>query len=181
MKITLEFLNKIYACPEDITFVKENKLIGLEVVDFIEKLIELDKLQLASWLTARALSKVDRVRYAVFAAEQVLHIFEEKYLGDDRPRKAIEAARFYINNPSVTASRAVAAAARDAYDAYAYAAASVAYAPSRVAAAAHAAYDAAHVADAAHAAYDAYATYDVADDKMFKKIIKNGIKLLKEV
>ena len=38
MKMTLDILNKICICyPKDIEFIKENKLIGLEDIDFIEK------------------------------------------------------------------------------------------------------------------------------------------------
>ena len=58
----------------------------------------------------------DSVALAVYAAESVLPIFEKRYPKDDRPRKAIEAAK------SGAAARADAAAARADADA-AYAAA----------------------------------------------------------
>ncbi len=48
MKITLMFLKK-FDDPDVIEFVKENKLIGLEALDLIEKLIELNKPTLANW------------------------------------------------------------------------------------------------------------------------------------
>jgi len=48
------------------------------------------------------------IQYAVDCAERVLHIYEDKYPGDYRPRKAIEAAR------SVNAAYAAAYAAADA-------------------------------------------------------------------
>ena len=74
-------------------------------------------------------------------AEHVLHIFENRYPEDDRPRKAIQASRSIVS-----------AAAYDA-DAYAYAAADAD-------AAAYAAY-------AADVAYDVYDAYDVAYDAAY--------------
>jgi hypothetical protein len=88
-------------------------------------------------------------------AESVLHIFESKYPDDDRPRKAIAAAR---GNASAAADAAYAAAA----DATAAAADATADAAAAAAADAYAAYAAA--ADAAYAAYAAAAdaTYAAA-------------------
>jgi len=67
--------------------------------------------------------KKDSVRLAIFAAEQVLHFYEERHPGDVRPRKAIEAAKRYLDDPSAAYAAAYAAAAADAADAAAYAAA----------------------------------------------------------
>jgi len=55
--------------------------------------------------------KTISVKVAIFSAESVLNIFEEKYPDDDRPRKAIEAAKNYLENPT----KAAAAAADAAY------------------------------------------------------------------
>ena len=63
---------------------------------------------------------------AIFSAELVLHIFEEKYPEDKRPRLAIEAAKKWLVNPSKETAAAAAAAAAAAYAAYA--AADAAYA-----------------------------------------------------
>jgi hypothetical protein len=54
------------------------------------------------------------VKLAIFCAERVLHIFEEKYPNDDRPRKAIEAAK---NGGDRNAADAAAYVAADAADA----------------------------------------------------------------
>jgi hypothetical protein len=87
------------------------------------------------------------VLLAAFCARQVLHIFEDRYPGDDRPRKAIEAAE------SGNASAASADAAHDAaYDAAAHAAAHAASGAAYAHAAAHAASAAAYAAAAASAA-----------------------------
>ena len=91
------------------------------------------------------------VQLAVFLARQVLPIFEKKYPNNDRPRKSIEAAEAWIENPTEENRQKAIEARRSAYAA-AYAAAAYA------ADAAYAAYagDAAYAADAA-AAYAAYA------------------------
>lgn len=64
----------------------------------------------------------DSIMLAVYAAELVLDVFEQKHPGDERPRKAIEAAKAWLANPSADAARAAA----DAADAAARAAADVA-------------------------------------------------------
>jgi len=45
-------------------------------------------------------TKEDSVKLAVFASEQVLGIYEKQYPNDDRPRKAIEAAKAWLKNPT---------------------------------------------------------------------------------
>ena len=65
--------------------------------------------------------------YAIYAAEQVIGIFEKKYPIDKRPRKAIEAAKAYLKRPCAETKKAAYAAAyaayAAAYAAYAYASA----------------------------------------------------------
>ena len=60
--------------------------------------------------------KEESVKLAIFAAELVIDIYEKKYPNDDRPRKAIEAAKGWLENPSeaiwaAEAARAARAAA----------------------------------------------------------------------
>ena len=83
------------------------------------------------------------VRIAIECATHVLGKFEAKHPGDKRPRKAIEAAQKWVDNPTNENAAADAAAAAAAAAAYAFAAA---------AAAAYAAAD-----DAYAAADDGYA------------------------
>jgi hypothetical protein len=143
-------------------------------------------LNYANWLIARVLSRKNALRYAVFAARQVLHLVKDQ----DASLKAIEAAEAVIKKDSAEnrekarkaaadAARAVAYAnyaAADAADAAADAARAVAYANYAAAAAADAA-DA--VAYANYAAADAArAVADAARKEMNIKILKYGIKLL---
>ena len=46
-----------------------------------------------TWVAFRLMTKEQAVQVAALIAESVLHIYESKYPGDDRPRKAIEAAK----------------------------------------------------------------------------------------
>ena len=89
----------------------------------------------ANWTICRVLNSRQKIQYAIFAAEQVIDIFEKKYPEDKRPRQAIEASIEYLKNPTKenanTASAAASAA--DAADA-AYAAYAAAYAAADAAA-----------------------------------------------
>jgi hypothetical protein len=100
-----------------------------------------------------------RIVFAILCAESVLSVFEDKYPQDNRPRLAIQAAKYYLQNKNNAADAARAA------DAAAYAAAYAADAAAYAAAyAADAAADAAAYAAAYAAA--AYAT-DVAADAAY--------------
>ena len=110
-------------------------------------------------LEVGALTKGEAVFFAADCAERVLAVFERAYPTDNRPRKAIEAAR---SGASVAVARAAALAA--------HAAARVALADGPIAAA-HAARAAGHGAATIHvathaaaaAAYAARAATDVGE------------------
>ena len=116
-----------------------------------------------AWIVAKMEGKFGITRQTlVFAlcdcAELSLHIFEEKYPDDKRPRMALDVTRKWANGEATDNELKKAADAADAaYAAYA------AYAAAYAAHAAHAAYAAAYAAHAAyaaaHAAYAAYAAY----------------------
>ena len=126
-------------------------------------------------------TKKDSVKLAIFSAEQVIKFYEEKYPNDDRPRKAIKAAKEWLKNPSkksrAAAYDAAAAANAAAYATNAYAAydAAAAYAAAAADAAAAAVYATA-AADAA-----AYATNAYARKRMMDKIKKYFLKLVKNL
>jgi hypothetical protein len=202
MKVTSEFLKEKNACVEGLRWVTKNNLIGLEDIDFVKKLIENDQLNWANWLIVRVMNYNQYVSYAIFAAEQVISIYEKKYPNDNRPYKAIEAARKCIENPTDKNKNAAAAAAADAAyaaadadaaaaAAYAAAAAAAYAAYAAAAAAAYAAYAAAADAYAAAAAYAAYAAaadayaaaadaYAAARKDMRIKILEYGLSLLEK-
>ena len=173
MIITKRWLEKKEACSEAIEyFTKQNK--KKDPIYWVKHLIKIGKLDWANWFIVRCMKYKQYVSYAVFAAEQVLPIFEKKYPNDDRPRKAIKAARKCIKNPSkANKAYAYASAYADAA-AGAAAAAAYAYASAYADASAYASADAAAYAYAA-----AYASAD-ARKELRIKILKYGIKLLEE-
>jgi hypothetical protein len=132
-----------------------------------------DSLSWSSWFITRIMNKRRRVMYVIYAAEQVIDIYEERYPGDRRPREAINAAKEYLKNPCKRTKVAAATAADAAYAAYA--AADVVYA----AAAAFAAFVAASSVAFAAASSVAFAVDAAEKEKMKKRILKYGIKILK--
>ena len=181
--VTREFLTSHKACKSAMKWVTENKLIGLHEIDFIKKLMESEKYSWANWLIVRLMNKTQKVQYAIFAAEQVIDIYEKKYPDDLRPRKAIEAAKSYLDNPCKK-TKSYAAAYVD--DAAAAAAADAAAAAAYVdadddAAAAYVDADddaAAYVVDAAAAAAAYAAAADAARITMQITILNYGITLI---
>ena len=93
-----------------------------------KSLTTIKELQRLTWFLDQSMHKKVSVRFAVLCAESVLIHFESRYPDDNRPRKAIEAAKLYLTaNAANAANAAYAAAYAAAYDA-AYAAYDAAYA-----------------------------------------------------
>ena len=98
MKITTEFLKSLNACQSGINLVATYPDKDHEAV--IRRLVADDHWDYANWLLPRLMSYKGYVSYAVYAAELVLPIWKKKYPNDDRPLKAIEAAKRCIDDPS---------------------------------------------------------------------------------
>ena len=163
MKLTMKKLETWGACGVGKEwFEAQPETDGKKI---IETLIAGKQINWANWLIVRLLKRADKIRYAIYAAEQVIDIYERKYPDDKRPRQAIEAAKTYLNNPTKANKRAAAAAAAAAYTANG---AADAYATAAYAAAANAAAATAYGAAAAYAAY-----------AMKEKIIRYGLTLVK--
>lgn len=175
MEITAKFLKDKRACDEAVAAWKERGKEKNPVV-VVTMAMDLGRFDWANWLIVRCMTYKQYVSYAIFAAEQVIGIYEKKHPGDECPRNAIEAARKCLTNPSKENKAAAYDAAAAAYAADAYAA----YADA-AAAAADAAYAAADAADAAYAAYAATYAAEAAEaarKEMQKRIIEYGIKLM---
>jgi hypothetical protein len=190
--IDIEFLKDRAACIEGIAYFEEEIKEPITARELIEKLLAADdggKIWWANWLLVRLFGREQAIAYSVFAAEQVLPIFEQEYPNDKRPRKAIEAAKQVVLNDTeenrkiaVNAANAAANAtnaanaANAAADAAAYAVYAAAYAAANAANAAYvadyAAYAVAYAANAADAANAA------GGKEMLLKIISFGIGLL---
>ena len=117
----LEWLKKHKACEEGIAWYKNQPKKDLR--SLYKSIINDDSANLdwASWYIVHKLPKLKKIQYAVYAAKQVIEIFEQQHPNDPRPRRAIMAAEKYIKNPSKKNANAADAAARAATDA-AYAA-----------------------------------------------------------
>ena len=190
--ITLKWLQSKGACKESLeawqketdhnTFATLNRLVSKNP-------------EWGSWLICRLMNKKQAVQYAIFAAEQVIDIYEGKYPNDKRPRNAIEAAKAYLKNPSKKTKAYAADAAAAGYGAGYGAGYAATYAATYAAAAATyaadyaAGYDASAAAAATYAADAAgyAAAYAAGADaagaerrKMKAKILKYGIRLLEQ-
>ncbi len=159
MKLDQKWVEKWKPCRSGKDWLEKED--NRDSVIVLKKLIKEDHLDWANWAIVRIMKRKQYLAYAIFAAERVIDIYEKKHPGNDKPRKAIEAAKNVLKRDTKKNRAAADAAADAAYaaaDAAAYAAAYAAYA----------------AADAA-----AYAAYD-ARKKMRIKILNYGIKILGE-
>ena len=192
MKLSLKFLQEKSACYDGLKWYTENGKINTVEKCVTALIADTDcseHLNYANWLLSNTLSPDNKIRYAIFAAEQVLELFENATPGDLRPRKAIEAAKEYLKTKTAAAGDAAGAAGDAARAAWAAGyvagaagdAARAAWAAAWAAAgAALAAGDAAWAAArAALAAGDAArAAGDAAYNQMLEKIINYGLSIL---
>jgi hypothetical protein len=159
----------------------------LHHADFNGSLVEfllLDNIPYADkvWLAKKLITKNQAVGWAIYSAESVISLYEVKYPDDSRPRKAIEAAKAYLEDPSEVNRKAAANAANAAYaaDAAAYAAAYAAYAAAYANAAADAAAYAAADAAAADAAAPSFTAAAAVRTNKQAELIQLLIKAIQE-
>ena len=159
MKLTIEMLDRLNACQECKDWFVASKC--KTVAGSCKKAMKEGHHDWANWLVIKLLNRDDRIRLACYAARLVLHIYEDKFPGDMRPRQAIEKAERYVENKhtDVFAESMYAFTAMDAWNA------------ARASVAARDAKDA-KGAWAAHSA-----EWDIVVEK---KIIKYGLKLLEK-
>ena len=104
MKVTKELLKKMGACPKAIecyiehkeprTLKKVFKLLMSNENDYLWRTE--NRLSWANWFVCKLFNKEQCVKYAIFSAEKVLNLFEQRHPNDQRPRKAIEASKKYL-------------------------------------------------------------------------------------
>lgn len=176
--ITKEWLKKKKACSTGYEWFLKQKETKADKV--LLSLAKDNRWGWASWTIVRIMNRKQCLEYAIFAAEQVLNIYEKEYPNNDTPRKAIEAAKKVLKNDTPTnkkAARAAATAADTATDA-ARAAHAAAYAAAYAADTANAAYNAAYTAATAAGCAARAAATAAARNKMRMRILKYGISLL---
>ena len=176
-KVDREWLKKHDACSDGYEYWCENcegKTNRLQII-----ILAKYRSDWAYWVLTRLLDTKQNRQLAIFAAQQVLPIFEKKFPKDKRPRRAIRAAIKVIKKDN-TCNKAAAYAAYTAACAAAAASTDAAAAD----AAAYAAYAAAASTDAAAADAAAWAAAAdaraAAGDAMKMKIMKYGLTLLEE-
>ena len=128
---TFELLRKASACESGYKKLAKAlggiKTYGADTEINLLTILESNGLDDALWCLRATVQDADKIKRLIACdfAESVLHIFESKRPGDDRPRKAIEAARKFvageITREQMQQARTAAYAA-DAYAADAYAA-----------------------------------------------------------
>ena len=165
-QITTELLESLNACQSGIDLVATYEDKNHEAV--IRRLVADDHWDYANWLLPRLMDYRGYVSYAVYAAELVLPIWEKQYPKDGRPRKAIEAAKRCIDNPSKKNKEVAAVAA------------TAAWAARSAWAAATAAWAATTAAWARSAATATAAAATVAAWGLEAKIIEKGLEILKK-
>ena len=115
MKITKEWLSEKSACEDGMDWF--DRFGKSDSVLVMEGLLSESKLDWANWLIVRLLNRKDKIRYAIFAAEQVISLFEKKCPKDKRPRNAIDAAKAVLKKDTKETRAAAMAAALAAGDA----------------------------------------------------------------
>lgn len=116
MKITKAWIKKHEPCKESIEWLEKQNT--RDYSELYKILLNEGHLDWANWATVRFLSQRNKIKYAIYAVEQVLSIYENEYPTDFRPRGAIEAAKAVLKKRSkktLAAARAAwtaAAAAR---------------------------------------------------------------------
>jgi hypothetical protein len=147
--ITKTWLKEKGACSDGTQWFIEQK--ETNAIKVLNKLVTEKHLDWANWTVTKLLMHKQQIAYAVFAAEQVLDVYERRHTNEKAPRKAIKIAKLVLKQ-NTAVNRSAANAAANAANAAAYAA-NATY----VAGAANAAYAAAYAADAAAYAANAAA------------------------
>ncbi len=96
MKLTIEMLDRLIACDDGKEWFVNSKC--KTVAGSCKKAMKEGHHDWANWLVIKLLNRDDRIRLACYAARLVLHIYEDKFPGDMRPRQVIEKAERYVEN-----------------------------------------------------------------------------------
>ena len=100
MKITKEWLAEKEDSENIIEYFLDKNLENIEELEVIDTLIKDNKLRYANWFIPHLLTHREQVQYAVFAATPAVDIFEKYNKKEKAPRKALEAAKNWLENPN---------------------------------------------------------------------------------
>jgi len=107
--ITQSWLTQQAACTDGKAWVKVHAN-GQSPAAVVRALMAADHRYWANWLIVRVMTYPQYVAYAIFAAEQVLDLYERQFPDDARPRHAIDAAKRCLTDRSGAAAGAARAA-----------------------------------------------------------------------
>ncbi len=101
MIITKKWLTKHGVCEKGIkAFANQKEMDSTKIIKLLIRSNNKEQLDWANWLISRVFrSKKQKVLYTIYAARLVLPIFEAEYPDNLGPRKAIEAAEAWVENP----------------------------------------------------------------------------------
>ena len=105
MQISKEWLKEKNSCQEGMEFVEEKKLIGLEGVEFIRKLMEYEQYEYANWLIVRIMDREQCVKYANFSAD-LAKKWAERAERAERAVASAESAAYCAASAAESAERA---------------------------------------------------------------------------
>jgi type IV secretory pathway VirB10-like protein len=94
IKITVDQLKDLNACQAGIDWFISCKKISLKAV--VASLLLDNHADYARWLLSRLLTHPQNIKWAIYSAELSLNYFEKEYPTDNRPRKAIQAAKDFL-------------------------------------------------------------------------------------
>ena len=97
--IDVKWMEKKDACTSGIEWFKEHGKRSMKAT-MLELAIQ-EEFSNLGWLIEKALqNKKEAVTLAIFSASRCIQAFEKEYPNDDRPRKAIEAAQAWLDDPT---------------------------------------------------------------------------------
>ena len=87
-KVTINWLTEKGACVSDSEKLKAEQEFNGDILKIVPYLISEHRLADANWLLTKYFNKKQNVLYAIFAAEQVLDIFEKKIPKRQKAKKS---------------------------------------------------------------------------------------------
>ena len=96
MVITEKLLRELDVCQPGIDLWLTKK--EPDPISCIDQLIKIKRFYYATWLIAHLLTPKNAAKLAIYSAEQALPVFEARCPNDNRPRKAIQAAKRALKN-----------------------------------------------------------------------------------
>ena len=111
--LDMKWLKKNEACGDGLKWYKKHGKRSVKAT--MLELVKQNRFSDLKWLIEKALqTKKESVTLAIFAANRCINKFEKECPDDDRPRKAIEAAQAWLDDPTEENVIAALSAARSA-------------------------------------------------------------------